>query len=298
MHTLILPGILICLVISFVVFAVRRLPSFSSHTRASKKRSVASPTLLTGSLSGGGSVVEATSVDDEYRFNFRNARWGMSREQVKRSEDLAQVEAEGTTYLVYRARLGHMRCRVTFTMGLNDDLTGGRYSFTTVYEDGARYVADFDTLLNLYKERFGNPASVEVDWNNRTFERKKEFHGIALMEGHVTYRVCWITPRTEVILFLGKGEEAIDFFIAYTLRSDDTTTKTEEGAVSAADVADAIHIANSLSLPPRSPGKTVDTGSEGMLAPSTDGVSMTGVTDIADSIDIPDAAELLTELID
>lgn len=172
--------------------------------------------LSAGRHSSVSSASEAMSVDDEYRFNFRRARWGMTREQVKSHDDFTGVVMEDHRTVFYNSRLGHMNCKVSYCMGEGDTLVGGRYEFTSVYEDGNRYTADFNTLLELYKDRFGAPLSLETVWNNQTFEKRKDFHGIAFMEGHMERRARWITPRTGVVLFLGhdaKGD--INFFIEY-----------------------------------------------------------------------------------
>ena len=150
MNDSILLGILIVIAIAFVIQAFRRLPSFSlrlgdsppKKRKESKKPAVTHTTVRQASTTSG----EATSLDDEYRFNFRSARWGMPREQVKRSDDFSQPESEDATTITYKTRLGHMSCTVTFTMSVGDELIGGRYDFTSVYEDGARYLSDFDDL--------------------------------------------------------------------------------------------------------------------------------------------------------
>ena len=212
-------GILVVIAIAFIIQAFRKLPSFTfrlgdsskKNEQKEKKPPVVHTTIKQGAANSG----EASSVDDEYRFNFRSARWGMSREQVKRSDDFTHPESEDSTRVTYSSRLGHMDCKVTFIMSVNDMLIGGRYDFTTVYEDGARYLSDFETMLDLYIKRFGNPVLTEIEWNNRTFEKKKEFHSIAFMEGHFTRSIQWQTERTDVILYLANNEGIIDFHIDY-----------------------------------------------------------------------------------
>lgn len=220
MNDTMLLGILIVIAIAFIIQAFRKLPSFTFRLsdpspqkgKEDKKNIVTHTTMRQASSTSS----EATSVDDEYRFNFRSARWGMSRDQVKRSDDFTHPESEDPTKITYKARLGHMDCKVTFIMNVGDELIGGRYDFTTVYEDGARYLADFETLLELYKERFGDPIRTDMEWGNRTFEKKKEFHGVAFMEGHFTRSAQWQTPRTAVVLFIANRENVIDFHIEYT----------------------------------------------------------------------------------
>lgn len=217
-----LVGILVALAIAFLLLAYFRLPSFSFRSgasRSSKTGEANNPGTIPKASSKISSPAhpEAMSLDDEYRFNFRSARWGMPREQVKRSDDFTQPAFEDATQIVYKSRLGHMDCTVTFMMNpTTDELKGGRYDFTTAYEDGARYLSDFETLLDLYKERFGEPVEAETLWENKTFEKKKEFHGLAFMEGHFSRVVRWQTPRTGVVLSLGKQQGAIAFFIEYT----------------------------------------------------------------------------------
>lgn len=212
-------GILVVIAIAFVIQAFRKLPSFTFRIgEASKKRDPSrqkNPVVHTTVNQASSNNGEASNVNDEYRFNFRSARWGMPREQVKRSDDFTHPEFEDITKIIYKSRLGHMDCKVTFIMSVSDELIGGRYDFTTVYEDGARYLADFETMLDLYIKRFGNPVRTDIEWNNRTFEKKKEFHNVAFMEGHFSRSAQWQTARTSVILHLANDQGNIDFHIEY-----------------------------------------------------------------------------------
>lgn len=220
-------GILIAIGGGFLLVAMRFLPSFriglpeadGQVEQASKQKKMI-PTIIPS---------EALDVTDEAKFNFRNTRWGMPQDVVRRSEDGAAPVVDSPAVLIFQSKIAHIACQVIYSFTGDDKLCGARYLFVPDYVDGERYLADFEFILKFVRDKFGNPQKFTTHWLNRTFEDKKDFHALALMEGHFIRKVEWLTRRTSITYVLGNQEGSVLFCIDYTPAPEE---KEEEEAVS------------------------------------------------------------------
>ena len=206
--------ILIVMVVGFLLVVAKYLPRGRVRTlhevsQPTERSKASQDTMVPATIPS-----EALDINDEARFNFRNTRWEMSRDAVKKAEDFIPPVSEPENTLVFRSRVGHLGCLITYNFE-SDKLCGARYTFTPEYIDGARYLSDFAFLHKVLCDKFGQPQKSSIVWLNETFKNNRDLQGLALMEGHFVRTEEWLTQRTLISYTLGCKDGKVFFDMAY-----------------------------------------------------------------------------------
>lgn len=88
--------------------------------------------------------------------DFRGSSWGMSKEEVKFSEDLAPMN-EGAGYIAYRDRVMGLDAVVGFHF-LDNSLTEAGYAFREPLGGLRTYLRNYLNVKKLLADAYGNPA--------------------------------------------------------------------------------------------------------------------------------------------
>lgn len=159
--------------------------------------------------------------DDAQQYDFRKTRWGMSRPEVKSSEDADYVGA-GTigiddekydTSLVYEDKIGGLDVTILYIF-TNEKLSQGIYQFKSRYSDPNTYLVNFNKMVEAYKKKYGAPWEVKEEWKDEKYKNDPDKLGQALTEGHISYSTTWQTLETEITVGLNKGED-ISLYVYY-----------------------------------------------------------------------------------
>ena len=104
----------------------------------------------------------------EAKYDFRKTKWGMSKEQVKKTED-KKPDFEDNTILSYEVMINekYFECVYLF---LEDKLYGSRYLFFGEHTNKDLYIDDYEEMKELLIKEYGKPKVDKVKWKNDLFK--------------------------------------------------------------------------------------------------------------------------------
>ena len=153
-------------------------------------------------------------------FNFRKTTWGMSRDQVKASEDTTPT-GEKPDVLTYRDELDGIPAIVGYLFD-GDKLTRAGYLMRGSYDDPNKYIEDYDKVKESMIKTYGAPAQDEMQWKEGEESQDHAQYGKAVCDGKLRYTTVWTDGVTMITERLG-GEngnckhglmfESIDLYI-------------------------------------------------------------------------------------
>lgn len=144
--------------------------------------------------------------------HFRNARWGMSPEEVVTAEG-REPDRRDQEALYYATSFGGQDAVAVyfFTDGA---LSSAAYTFDVSYLNPMSYVRDFLRLKEELEAEYGTPTSDRNIWRD-TFLRGFLDEGTAVEMGLLTKVADWKTPETEIRLWLSGQSLRVNLMIYY-----------------------------------------------------------------------------------
>ncbi|MGO9019122.1 MAG: hypothetical protein ACLQVJ_12325 [Syntrophobacteraceae bacterium] len=150
------------------------------------------------------------------RFDFRKTKWGMTRDEVKRSESLQPV-GEKKDKIFYKSTLDETPCMIAYHF-LNNKLAQALYLFDQKHANPSDFIDDYNRILALLTEKYGKPVKAYTRWTNPLYENDPRYWGTALKLGHMSKIADWTTDSSEIHLsLLGDmgGNMEVNLGIAY-----------------------------------------------------------------------------------
>jgi len=112
----------------------------------------------------------------ETEYDFRKTNWGMSKEQVRSTEEW-EPDFEDNTILSYKATIIEKDFECVYLF-LEDKLYGSRYLFLGEHTNKNLYIDDYEELKDILTKEYGKPKIDQATWENDLFknlERSNEF---------------------------------------------------------------------------------------------------------------------------
>lgn len=138
-------------------------------------------------------------------FDFRKARWGMSKDEVKANEPgkpLFDIENS----VEYRIFIDDLQAQVNYKFQ-NDKLIRAGYYFPTKYEDKNEYIKTYEQLKEMIMEAKGPPVIDKVVQMNPSAEIDPGNKGQAVCDGNLIYGAQWDYPGSDIqLVFRGDGK--------------------------------------------------------------------------------------------
>jgi len=105
---------------------------------------------------------------EEVKYDFRKTNWGMSKEQVKATED-KKPNFEDNTMLSYEVTISEkdFECAYLF---LEDKLYGSGYLFFGEHTNKNLYIDDYEELKEILTKEYGKPKIDKATWKNDLFK--------------------------------------------------------------------------------------------------------------------------------
>lgn len=152
-------------------------------------------------------AVEETTQDSENidpeaieKYDFRNANWGMSMEEVRKSEG-REPELESENTLDYSTIILGMQTQIGYTFN-NDELIRGGFFFITKPETNNGYIEKYNKIKEELLKVNGKPV---IDTEQALDPYKTyapEDKGDAVCNGDLLYATQWDLPNTDIQLVL------------------------------------------------------------------------------------------------
>ena len=160
------------------------------------------------------------------KFDFRDIRWGMTKEEVKKSETLellnelkleaAEVQSYGfDKTIIYYDETAKAQIHYAF---LNDRLTSVLKLFVGQYEDKTLYIETYEMYKVILTKKYGSTIDDEEIWRN---DINKGKYASALDAGDLVFHASWENTRTRIDLCLSKNYNAnrVNLMVIYGSRN-------------------------------------------------------------------------------
>jgi len=151
---------------------------------------------------------------EEAKYDFRKTNWGMSKEQVRATED-KKPDFEDDKWLGYEVKINgkDFGCLYCF---LEDKLYRGEYFSEGEYTNKNLYIDDYEELKEILTKKYGKPKTDRPGlWKNDLYKVDKSLWGIAISAGLLAYEASWETSTTEIWLRLEGDNDEISLGISY-----------------------------------------------------------------------------------
>ncbi len=172
----------------------------------------------------------ATKNADGY---FRNTTWGMTKKQVKNTENI-KLTNNGDDLIGYATISG-------YPMGfgyyfINDELYQGLYFTELKREPTSKYISAYNHFKELLCTKYGAPKltdDVYISDNKGFYKRHPENLGKGLIIGEVSYDNEWETSNTKIMLSMwstkdGKFSRKIKLWILYETKNINLLNKIKK----------------------------------------------------------------------
>ena len=131
------------------------------------------------------------------QFNFRKTTWGMSRDQVKASED-TKPTGEKQEVITFRDALAGIPAIVGYIFDGGKLIRAG-YLMRGTHDNPDQYVKDYDKVKTLMIKRYGAPAQDEMLWKEGVKQSQDPGQfGKDACNGDLTYITIWTDGVTMI----------------------------------------------------------------------------------------------------
>lgn len=157
-------------------------------------------------VEGAATATPAPTLAPEER-DFRGMKWGMSLSEI------TGIEGEGYT-TVKEGVIRYKNLKVGgFPVESEYTLEGGKlstciYYTTHSHSDTNDFITDYDTLIDRYSKKYGEPQYSEQKWSDGTKTSDSSKFAEALETGIMMYRTGWEIGNTRINLVLFKDTDA------------------------------------------------------------------------------------------
>ena len=168
-------------------------------------------------------------------YDFRKTRWGMSIEEVKRSENSKPtdgINAGRFYFLHYVDTVVGLKVELNYTFE-EHLLINAKYIFNDNISEAIEPIEYFNRIKDSINKEYGDPRQYSEVWSKDQYKDKPELHNKALYEGDVSYAAFWETPNTVISLMLFKNifDGGTNLIASYSRRSikDGSDTISADG---------------------------------------------------------------------
>jgi hypothetical protein len=146
--------------------------------------------------------------------DFRKAKWGMSKKQVKVTES-GKIERDDEMVLAYSGKVSDMECLIAYIFADNK-LVRAKYVFIPKHSNENDYIVDYKNIKEGLTKKYDAPKSDESYWRNELYKDDYSHWGFAVSLGHLTYSADWETESTEISLVLSGENYHVSLATEYT----------------------------------------------------------------------------------
>lgn len=139
-------------------------------------------------------------------------KWGLGKGRVIDLEGrpLDQDRTGNLETIRYKRDVMDKRCLVEYVFD-SDKLVTTRYHLLENYADKNRYIEDYTKLKSFLSQKYGQPRSDRIVWQDPSYKDKSSGWGIALSLGHLEFHSQWVFTETEVLITLAGGDSHVAF---------------------------------------------------------------------------------------
>ncbi|OPZ58158.1 MAG: hypothetical protein BWY87_01528 [Deltaproteobacteria bacterium ADurb.Bin510] len=159
--------------------------------------------------------------------DFREASWGMSQHQVRKTERIKPAVQDRESLIYKDASLANLLTDIVYHF-VDGRLVEGQYVITHRHWERSGYIEAYENLKNLLSQKYGEPVIDEARWSNHQFEHSESQWGLAVAMGHLSYTCAWQTERTTIGMKLWGDDLEICHEITYRERGVEIPAKGDK----------------------------------------------------------------------
>ena len=146
-------------------------------------------------------------------YDFRKTNWGMSKEEVKLTEE-RKPNYEGDVALLYEVKIDKYDCLCIYHF-LENKLFQSRYVFNEKHLNKNAFIEDYENLKELLTKKYGKPTWENVNWIDDFYKDIKGNWRLAVARGDLEYIITWEDSITTVQVKLEGDNYKIYLAIVY-----------------------------------------------------------------------------------
>lgn len=153
-----------------------------------------------------------------YADDFRKASWGMSIEEVKKTESTEPMNEESNgakKILVYEGKVASLNCFYGYIF-VNDTLVRAKYMFQEKHSNNNDYITDYENINEILEKKYGKPDEDKTLWLNDLYKNDFQHYGMAISIGHLMYYKQWNLDSTKIISMLSGENYQIEHGVEYS----------------------------------------------------------------------------------
>jgi hypothetical protein len=155
-------------------------------------------------------------IKGDRAFDVRKVRWGMTREEVKKSENL-QFLSDKKDVVEYKFMLFGIKSRILYKFQDNK-LARAEYVIEQDDVNPSRFYDDFKALKGFLRQMYNTPVADEKIWTNDIYKADEKNWGFAISLGFLTCKTTWQNAATKILLTQTGGNHMINTSIQYSIR--------------------------------------------------------------------------------
>lgn len=155
--------------------------------------------------------------------DFRNAKFGMSRGEVKVSEEMKLTASGDFLIGAEKASIAGYQMMVTFNFDGAQKFKGGMY--TAYFNGGGEVVNAFNAIHQLLTKKYGENVEMDKTWlsesDKMVYGDDVKYDGYMIEKGSMRPGALWYNGGTMIVLSVLKTENAgISLYVSYSPKSD------------------------------------------------------------------------------
>ena len=137
------------------------------------------------------------------KYDFRKTTWGMTLEQVKKSEEIP-VHDSSDKWLMYHTVLNQKDAEIEYIF-TNGKLTQATYTINEGYYDPADTYDDFVMFEDVLTKKYGKATSVEKIGVGTESIRKSLSEPVAMSLGYLILKSTWNLKKSSILHVVQKS---------------------------------------------------------------------------------------------
>lgn len=146
--------------------------------------------------------------------DFRNCKWGMSKDEVKKYESDIEIVDESEDEIKAKVEIDNTDFLAAYYFN-DDKLEQVTMVSMEEHSNENLYIDDYEDFQELITEKYGEPETDENIWSDDLYKDDTDDWGFAISLGDLIMVSRWYTDTTEVGLTLTGDNYEIAFGIIY-----------------------------------------------------------------------------------
>ncbi|HQE58313.1 MAG TPA: hypothetical protein PLA54_03865 [Spirochaetota bacterium] len=145
-------------------------------------------------------IFSTFTLFSEEKYDFRKVKWGMSFEEVLKSENINPKSSMQNEYISYNDSIFFKDCSLNYYF-FDGKLSRIFMSFGNLFPlEKNNYFEEYNEIKKLYEKRYGQVSKSQTIWHNKKFKNNPDKINEAISKKHVNIDDTWIAERTVISL--------------------------------------------------------------------------------------------------